>query len=162
MAISTLFLRPVNLFRSPEVRAKSPHTSFWVLARLSNLYGGKNNKLQSSIENNLAHRMHEIKLNKDALDRFNTDTLVHSLEMTVIIPKKSPEYSSERQSLDHNAGVIHALVSDRVKDTEDKKGLADRLNHAFTHLSNPPFGSKKIEDSLIDKPESTDPPVFNS
>jgi hypothetical protein len=34
MAISTLFWRPVNLFRSRETRARSKHTSIWGLARI--------------------------------------------------------------------------------------------------------------------------------
>lgn len=35
MAISSLFVRPVNMVRSPMVRAASVHTSNWGLARLS-------------------------------------------------------------------------------------------------------------------------------
>jgi hypothetical protein len=34
MALSTLFWRPVNLFRSREIRAWSKHTSIWGLGRI--------------------------------------------------------------------------------------------------------------------------------
>lgn len=153
MGISTYFWRPVNLLRSPIIRAASPHTTTWGLARLSNLYGKQDEKLQGAIEKNLAYRIHDFKLSKDSLDRFNTGTLVLSLEMAVIIPIKDPK----SPFLDYNAGTIHNLVSERLKDKEDKKGFGNRLNKAFEHLSNPPFGSKKYGISLIDGPELSDP-----
>lgn len=158
MGLSTYFWRPVNLLRSPFVRAASPHTTAWGLARLSNLYGGQNERLQGAIEKNLAYRIHGIKLSRDSLDRFNTETLVLSLEMAVIIPIKDPK----SPFLDYNAGLIHNLVSERLNDKEDKKGFGDRLTKAFEYLSNPPFGSKKTGDSLIDNPESSGPAVTDN
>lgn len=145
--------RTVNLRQDIMFRARSEVTSNWGLARLSNLYGEKIEGLQGAIEKTLAYRIHGIKFSKDSFDRFNTGTLVLSLEMAVIIPIKDPK----SPFLDYNAGLIHNLVSERLKGKEDKKGFGDRLVKAFEYLSNPPFGSKKIGISLIDGPKLSGP-----
>ncbi|MDD5382808.1 MAG: hypothetical protein PHH60_04040 [Candidatus Margulisbacteria bacterium] len=55
MGLNTVFWRPVNLFRSKETRAMSPHTSNWGLAKI--FYRSQDNTVKAAVINNLAQRI---------------------------------------------------------------------------------------------------------
>lgn len=53
MGLSTMFWRPINLFRGKVVRAKSKHTSFLGLARIYS----KNKNLRALVKDNIERRV---------------------------------------------------------------------------------------------------------
>ncbi len=61
MSLSTLFWRPVNLFRSQEVRAASQHTSDWGLRRLSRSAAGEiKDKAMNTLEARYLNKKYSI------------------------------------------------------------------------------------------------------
>jgi hypothetical protein len=75
MAVSTVFWRPVNMFRGQAVRAGSPHTSNWGLGRLS-----RNTEFSGLAINNLASRLRTGQIKISSLYRFETKIVAAAIE----------------------------------------------------------------------------------
>ncbi|MFA4966719.1 MAG: hypothetical protein WC624_00660 [Candidatus Margulisiibacteriota bacterium] len=73
MGLSTVFWRPVNLFRSKETRAASPHTSNWGLVKI--FYHGQDNSVKSAVVSNLSRRIDSGKLSLEEASMLPLDLI---------------------------------------------------------------------------------------